>query len=164
MSYMFTRSPKNNRKSAGQVSQEDTPLKKKNLPNSLVNRIMQDQQAENEADRLSQGVTSTTPDEIMREMGSRLGADFSNVQFHSDSLSTTRSQALGARAWAQGKDVYFGKGGFDPKVAAHELVHTVQQGAVKGSVSESVPMGTVQMLPLKNEGKVKRFDNNTDFG
>ena len=97
---MFTRSPKNNRKSAGQVSQEDTPLKKKNLPNSLLNRIMQDQQAENEADRLSQGVTSTTPDEIMREMGSRLGADFSNVQFHSDSLSTTRSQALGARAWA----------------------------------------------------------------
>lgn len=125
---------------------------------------MQNQQAENEADRLSQGVTSTTPDEIMREMGSRLGADFSNVQFHSDSLSMTRSQALGARAWAQGSDVYFGKGGFDPKVAAHELVHTVQQGAVKGSISESVPMGTVQMLPLKNEGKVKRFDNNTDFG
>lgn len=84
--------------------------------------------------------------------------------FTANSLSMTRSQALGARAWAQGKDVYFGKGGFDPKVAAHELVHTVQQGAVKGSVSESVPMSTVQMLPLKNEGKVKRFDNNTDFG
>lgn len=54
MSYMFTRSPKNNRKSVGRVSQEDTPLKKKNLPNSLLNRIMQDQQAEDEADRLSQ--------------------------------------------------------------------------------------------------------------
>ena len=87
----------------------------------------------------------------MREMGSRLGADFSDVQFHSDSLSAERSRAMGARAWAQGSDVYFGKGGFDPKAAAHELVHTVQQGAVRGNVSESMPMGAVQMLPSKGE-------------
>ena len=91
--------------------------KNKTLPNSLVMRIMEDQRAENEADALSKGVTATTPDEIMREMGSRLGADFSNVQFHSDSLSMSRSKAMGARAWAQGSDVYFGKGGFDPKAA-----------------------------------------------
>ena len=121
------------------------------LPNSLVMRIMEDQQAENEADKLSQGVTSATPDALREEMGSRLGADFSNVQFHSDSLSMSRSKAMGARAWAQGSDVYFGKGGFDPKVAAHELVHTVQQGAVHGNVSESMPMGAVQLLPSKGE-------------
>ena len=56
-------------------------------------RIMEDPDAENEADRLSQGVTSTTPEEIMREMGGRLGADFSDVQFHSDSASIIRSRA-----------------------------------------------------------------------
>ena len=125
--------------------------KNKTLPNSLVMRIMEDQRAENEADTLSKGVTATTPDEVMREMGSRLGADFSNVQFHSDSLSMSRSKAMGARAWAQGSDIYFGKGGFDPKVAAHELVHTVQQGAVHGNVSESMPMGSVQLLPSRGE-------------
>ena len=129
---------------------------KTRLPNSLVSRIMEDQQAENEADRLSQGVTSTTPDEIMREMGRRLGADFSRVQFHSDSLSMNRSRALGARAWAQGHDVHFGRGGFDPKVAAHELVHTVQQGAVQEDVSQSVPMNTVQLFRDEDDNAIKR--------
>ena len=49
-----------------------------------------------EADRLSLGVTASTPKEVMREMGNRMGADFSDVQFHSDSLSMKRSQAMGA--------------------------------------------------------------------
>ena len=102
------------------------------LPNSLVSRIMEDPGAEKEADRLSQGITSTTPDGIMQEMGSRLNADFSCVRFHSDANSVNRSQLMGARAWAQGKDVYFGKGGFSPSVAAHELVHTVQHVVRQG--------------------------------
>lgn len=121
------------------------------LPNSMVSRIMEDPEAEKEADCLSQGITSSTPDEIMQEMGSRLNADFSDVRFHSDVNSMNRSQAMGARAWAQGRDVYFGKGGFSPSVAAHELVHTVQQGAVQGNVSQAMPMGAVQMIP-NNEG------------
>lgn len=134
--------------------------KEQTLPNSLVMRIMEDQQAENEADALSKGVTATTPDDIMREMGSRLGADFSGVQFHSDTMSLNRSNAMGARAWTQGSDVYFGKGGFDPQVAAHELVHTVQQGAVRGNVSQSMPMGAVQMKPMKDTSRIE--DDETD--
>ncbi|MBR6088444.1 MAG: DUF4157 domain-containing protein [Anaerolineaceae bacterium] len=129
------------------------------LPNSMVMRIMEDPAAEKEADRLSQGVTSRTPGEIMREMGSRLGADFSGVQFHSDTLSMDRSRAMGARAWAQGSDVHFGKGGFDPKIAAHELVHTVQQGAVEGNVSRSVPNGTVQLFRNEDENAIQRRQN-----
>ena len=119
------------------------PAHPASLPNSLVMRIMEDPAAEKEANRLSQGVTSKTPDDLMNEMGSRLGADFSDVQFHSDIASMNSSRAMGARAWAQGSNVHFGKGGFDPKIAAHELVHTVQQGAVEGNVSRSVPNGTV---------------------
>lgn len=126
-------------------------IKREMLPNSMVRRIMEDPAAEKEADRLSQGITSSTPEDIMREMGSRLNADFSNVRLHSDANSMNKSQAMGARAWAQGRDVYFGKGGFSPSVAAHELVHTVQQGAVQGNVSQSMPMGAVQMIP-NNEG------------
>ena len=62
---------------------------------------------------------------------------------------------MGARAWAQGRDVYFGRGGFEPSVAAHELVHTVQQGAVKGNVSRSMPTGAVQLLPDDEDDKIK---------
>ena len=149
MGYTFDKR-KLSRKNITPGGKSDKP-KEQTLPNSLVMRIMEDQQAENEADKLSQGVTSATPDGLRAEMGRRLGADFSDVQFHSDSASMARSRAMGARAWAQGSDVYFGKGGFDPKVAAHELVHTVQQGAVHGNVSESMPMGAVQLLPSKGE-------------
>ena len=137
--------------------------KEQTLPNSLVMRVMEDQQAENEADKLSQGVTSSTPDALREEMGSRLDADFSDVQFHSDSLSMKRSQAMGAKAWARGRDVYFGKGGFDPQVAAHELVHTVQQGAVKGDASVSMPYGAVQ-LDEDDDNKINRTDPNPQNG
>ena len=132
---------------------DDAPahIKREMMPNSMAMRIMEDPEAEKEADHLSQGITSSTPDEILREMGGRLDADFSNVRFHSDANSMSRSRAMGARAWAQGRDVYFGKGGFDPSVAAHELVHTVQQGAVHGNVSQAMPMGAVQLLPSKGE-------------
>ena len=132
---------------------DDAPahIKREMMPNSMAMRIMEKPEAEKEADHLSQGITSSTPDEILREMGGRLDADFSNVRFHSDANSMSRSRAMGARAWAQGRDVYFGKGGFDPSVAAHELVHTVQQGAVHGNVSQAMPMGAVQLLPSKGE-------------
>ena len=87
----------------------------------------------------------------MREMGGRLGADFSPVRVHRDSASAGRGRAMGARAWTQGRDVYFGRGGFEPSVMAHELVHTVQQGAVRGNVSASMPLGAVQLLPDDEE-------------
>ena len=71
------------------------------LPNCLVMRIMEEPNAEEEADRLSRGTTSRTPSAIRREMGSRLNADFASVRFHSDQASINRSRAMGARAWAQ---------------------------------------------------------------
>ena len=132
------------------------------LPNSLVMRIMEDPAAEQEAARLSSGVASRTPGTLMREMGCRLGADFSSVRFHDDPESVGKSRAMGARAWAQGRDVYFGRGGFEPSVAAHELVHTVQQGAVKGNVSRSMPMGTVQLLPGDEDDKIKLKKDDDD--
>ena len=128
------------------------------IPNSLIMRIMEDPGAEQEADRLSSGVTSRTPESVMKEMGGRLGADFSSVRFHSDSSSLRKGRAMGARAWAQGHDVYFGRGGFEPAVAAHELVHTVQQGAARGSVRQSVTPGTVQMWSWWPFSNKKNFE------
>ena len=110
--------------------------------------------AEQEADNLSKGVTGTTPEQVKQEMGERLGSDFSSVRFHSDSSSVAQADSMGARAWAQGNDVFFGAGGFSPDVAAHELVHTVQQGSVSGDVSQSAPQGVVQMMPDDEDDKL----------
>ena len=127
---------------ASHSTQGDSP-RSLQLPNSLVMRVMEESGAEREADSLSAGVSSADPEALREEMGSRLGADFSRVRFHEDSASVSRSRSMGARAWTRGSDVYFGRGGFDPQVAAHELVHTVQQGAVRGNVSQSMPSGVV---------------------
>ncbi|MBQ6509859.1 MAG: DUF4157 domain-containing protein [Flexilinea sp.] len=115
-------------------------------PNSVMRESLDPQigAAEAEADRLSAGIRSGSPDTVRRQMGGRLGTDFSSVRFHSDPQSVKENEAIGARAYTRGSDIYFGRGGFDPSVAAHELVHTVQQHAVPGCVSRSVPAGTVQ--------------------
>ena len=108
-------------------------------------------EAEREADRLASAAQGArTPEEVKTRMGERLGADFSGVRFHTDSGAFRTAEDMGARAYATGRDIYFGQGGFDPAVAAHELVHTVQQGQVESSApTVSAPAGQVQMLPKR---------------
>ena len=108
-------------------------------------------EAEREADRLASAAQGArTPEEVKTRMGERLGADFSGVRFHTDSGAFHTAEDIGARAYATGRDIYFGQGGFDPAVAAHELVHTVQQGQVESSApTVSAPAGQVQMLPKR---------------
>lgn len=103
--------------------------------------------AEKEADRLSSGIRNAlTPEAVKARMGEAMGADFSSVRFHTGSVDAARTDAMGAQAYTTGHDVYFGQRGFDPGVAAHELVHTVQQGAVDSAVSTvAAPAGGVQM-------------------
>ncbi len=104
-------------------------------------------QAENEADRISSAITMGTPESVKAMMGRRMGADFSGVRFHTGAAAAAKADAMGARAYTSGADVYFGSEGFDPSVAAHELVHTAQQGMVDSSMSVmSTPVGGVQMV------------------
>ena len=105
--------------------------------------------AEREADQLGQlAQGAATPAEVKSRLGAELGADFAPVRFHTGPDAEKAAGSIGAKAYTVGRDVYFGAGGFDPAVAAHELVHTVQQGAVSGEgVSISAPAGQVQMMP-----------------
>ena len=104
--------------------------------------------AEAEADRLSASVSSGGPEAVKAAIGRRLGADFSGVRFHTGETAEAKASAMDARAYTSGADIYFGAGGFDPAVAAHELVHTVQQGAVAAATpTMSTPMGGVQRVP-----------------
>ncbi|MET3026070.1 DUF4157 domain-containing protein [Flavobacterium sp. UW10123] len=72
-----------------------------------------------------------------REMESGFGADFSNVNIHTDSRAVQMSEELGAQAFTHGNDVYFNKGKYNPDskegkhLLAHELTHTIQQTGSK---------------------------------
>jgi len=70
------------------------------------------------------------------ELESGMGYDFSNVNIHQNSQSDALNRSLQARAFTYGNDIYFRQGEYNPgstqgkELLAHELTHTVQQGAV----------------------------------
>ena len=65
----------------------------------------------------------------------RLGADLSTVRLHDDAASAEVAEALDARAFTVGRHIFFGCGNAPHSslsarhLLAHELVHTLQQGA-----------------------------------
>ena len=72
---------------------------------------------------------------VRRTMEARLGHSFADVRVHSDGAAAGQARALGARAFAIGRDVVFGAGQFSAStpagqaLLAHELAHVVQQRA-----------------------------------
>ena len=72
---------------------------------------------------------------IRRTMEDRMGADFSGVRVHVGPKSDELNQRIQARAFTTGSDVFIRREDHRPNTAAgqrliaHELVHTVQQGA-----------------------------------
>jgi hypothetical protein len=72
---------------------------------------------------------------IRPKMKSGIGADFSNVRIHNNASAVKMSNQIGARAFTHGRDVYFNEGEYNTSseegqhLIAHELTHTVQQGA-----------------------------------
>ncbi len=109
--------------------------------------------AEKEANEI--GLKFANSNDVVRDMSRAYHADFSSVKIHTDAAADSRVKAAGKDALAVGNDLFFGKGIFessDPAsrgLVAHELAHTMQQGAVEGGymdmgVSEAAPMGAAQ--------------------
>lgn len=75
------------------------------------------------------------PSAVRGFMEPRFGADFSGVRVHTGEAAAAQSAQLNARAFAVGSHVFFGRGQYQPATAegreliAHELTHTIQQGA-----------------------------------
>jgi hypothetical protein len=71
----------------------------------------------------------------LRFMESHFAADFSDVRIHNDLAAGASANALHADAYTIGRDIYFAPGKYEPstpegqRLLAHELAHTVQQGA-----------------------------------
>ncbi|MGO1068726.1 eCIS core domain-containing protein [Lysobacter sp. CA199] len=86
--------------------------------------------------RASLGGGSPLPPKLRQFMEPRFRADFSGVRIHTDGKSAKLASRLSARAFAYGRDIFFGGGEFRPdsldggELIAHELTHTIQQRAV----------------------------------
>lgn len=81
------------------------------------------------------GAGAPLPSGVRSYMEPRFGASFSNVRVHTGEHAAQMSQQLGAHAFTVGEHVFFGRDQFRPdtdsgrELIAHELTHTVQQGA-----------------------------------
>lgn len=73
------------------------------------------------------------PDDLRGELETALDADLGGMRVHTDAGAARSAERHDARAFAQGQDVYFGAGAYDPsspagrRLIAHEAAHTVQQ-------------------------------------
>ena len=85
--------------------------------------------------RSSAGGGAALPAPVQQSMSSAFQADFSSVRIHTDTQAAQLSADIGAKAFTHGSDIYFNDNQFDTAstdgrfLLAHELTHTVQQGA-----------------------------------
>jgi dolichol kinase len=75
------------------------------------------------------------PDKVRGDMEPRFNADFSQVKVHTGEKPAELNRAVSARAFTVGQHLFFGQDEYRPEstsgreLIAHELTHTVQQGA-----------------------------------
>ncbi len=76
------------------------------------------------------------PPVVRRLMEPRFRADLSPVRVHTDERAAGAAKKLDAKAFTVGRNIFFGRGQFQPdqpggqRLLAHEVTHTIQQGAV----------------------------------
>ncbi len=87
--------------------------------------------------------------DVRADMEPRFGRDLSDVRIHSGARAGELSNAVHARAFTFGQDVFFGAGQYQPSsssgraLLAHELTHTIQQ---RGGSSRAQP-SRIQRVP-----------------
>jgi outer membrane protein OmpA-like peptidoglycan-associated protein len=75
------------------------------------------------------------PEGTRASFESRFGHDFGGVRVHIGTRAAEAASEINALAFTTGADIYFGAGRFNPgtpegdRLLAHELTHTIQQGA-----------------------------------
>ena len=105
----------------------------------------------------SKGKGSHLPEGVRNQMEASFGADFSEVRIHTGADAAAMSKNLGALAFAHEGDIYFNVGKFDvnskkgQQLLAHELTHTIQQGAVEIETTEETTQAEAHQLPTSTE-------------
>lgn len=81
------------------------------------------------------------PADTRQSLEGRFGADFSGVRIHTGTQAESLSANIHAQAFTHGGDIYFNSGKYSPHTTegghllAHELTHTIQQGASRPTAS-----------------------------
>jgi len=92
----------------------------------------------------SQSSGKPLPTGIRAFMEPRFDADFSKVRIHTGEQAARLNRQVSAEAFTVGNQVYFGRDRFQPEsnegreLIAHELTHTIQQGAATQQVQRQV--------------------------
>ncbi len=87
--------------------------------------------------QVTKGTGRSLSNNTRQNLEGKMGADFTNVKIHTDSNAVQMNRQLGARAFTHGNDIYFNNGQYSPEssqgkhLLAHELTHTIQQGAAQ---------------------------------
>jgi hypothetical protein len=107
-----------------QVQTQTSPYSTRSVSTSLTSSI-----------RAMDGGGSPLPASTRAFFEPRFGADFSRVRVHTDSRAAQTAESINARAFTVGQNIVFGAGQYattsneGQRLLAHELTHTVQQGA-----------------------------------
>lgn len=116
----------------------------------------------------SKGGGKSMPDETKSEMESRFGGrDFGNVKIHTDSTAQSMNKQINAKAFTNESDIYFNSGQFDgnssggKSLLAHELTHTIQQGA-SGESSGDAVQAQFKVPIMPPDKKVEKEDTSGD--
>ena len=115
----------------------------------------------------SKGGGSKMSDGLSSDMEGRFGRDFSGVRIHTDSNAVSMNQEISAKAFTNESDIYFNSGQFNENsqegksLLAHELTHTIQQGASGDSIQkfEAEPREKVTPQPPVKEADGKEVND-----
>ena len=90
------------------------------------------------------------PTDLAREFQGLTDSDFTGVRVHHGPAAAQASEAIGAKAFTVGQDIYFGSGAYAPsspdgrRLLAHELAHTIQQRGAGTVNPADLPIGAAQ--------------------
>jgi hypothetical protein len=100
------------------------------------------------------GSGSPLPAPLRRSMEGSFGADFGGVRVHTGPSADGLNRSLQSRAFTVGGDIFFARDQYQPhsragqQLLAHELTHTVQQGAVHRSATPAAD--TIQRVSVSS--------------
>jgi len=120
------------------AEEEDEPMLQKKESSALEEEIQTKGEQNSLASTLSsaRGNGFGLPSQTRNEMENSIGADFSQVNIHTNADAVQMNKDLHAQAFTHGSDIYFNKGKYDTSstagkhLLAHELTHVVQQNSV----------------------------------
>ncbi|MFW5766054.1 MAG: eCIS core domain-containing protein, partial [Coleofasciculus sp.] len=117
----------------GQTTTKTETVQKQGTPQSSdASEVEAAPNLEQEIDQ-KRGSGQPISNKIRQPMEQAFGADFSQVQVHTDSKSNKLNESIQAKAFTTGTDIFFKQGEYQPdnqpgqELLAHELAHVVQQ-------------------------------------